>query len=135
MNELKKEKGASILFITHDLGVINQMADDVVVMYCGQIVEKAPARTIFGGGQYSHPYTEGLMLSIPRLDTKPGVKLDSIPGAVPHPLNLPGGCRFAPRCRYAQDICSEVCPELSDVSDTQAVRCHFSKKEDRQHGR
>ena len=101
MNDLKKERGTSILFITHDLGVINQMADDVAVMYCGQVVEKAPVRVIFDKKtKFSHPYTEGLMLSIPRLDTPAGAKLDVIPGAVPHPLDLPKGCKFAPRCTY-----------------------------------
>ena len=89
MNDLKREHGTSILFITHDLGVICQMADDVAVMYCGQVVEMAPARTIFGKPQYSHPYTEGLMVSIPRLDTPANERLDAIPGAVPHPLDLP----------------------------------------------
>ena len=72
MNDLKKEKGTSILFITHDLGVINEMADDVAVMYCGQVVEKAPVRSIFGDNSYLHPYTEGLLYSIPRLDTPRG---------------------------------------------------------------
>ena len=82
------------------------MADDVAVMYCGQVVEKAPVRTIFGKDSvYSHPYTEGLMYSVPRLDTPPGVRLEPIPGAVPHPLNLPVGCKFAPRCKYATDKC------------------------------
>ena len=99
MNELKKEHGTSILFITHDLGVIAQMADDVAVMYCGQVVEMAPARTIFTKSEYSHPYTEGLMVSIPRLDTPANERLDAIPGAVPHPLDLPKGCKFAPRCK------------------------------------
>ena len=85
MNDLKREKGTSILFITHDLGVINQMADDVAVMYSGQIVEMAPVRTIFTPSEYSHPYTEGLMLSIPRLETKRNEKLEAIgPGS--HPL-------------------------------------------------
>ena len=85
MNELKREKGTSILFITHDLGVINEMADDVAVMYCGQVVEMASVDTIFGKNSYSHPYTEGLMTSIPRLDMPAGVRLEAIPGAVPHP--------------------------------------------------
>lgn len=86
MNELKKEKGTSILFITHDLGVINQMADEVAVMYCGQVVEMCKARTIFAKETTcSHPYTEGLMTSIPRLDTPVGARLEAIPGAVPHP--------------------------------------------------
>ena len=74
-------------------------------MYCGQIVEKAPARTIFHDGAYSHPYTEGLMTSIPQLNTPKGEKLDAIPGAVPNPLYLPQGCKFAPRCKYCTQKC------------------------------
>lgn len=131
MNELKKEKGTAILFITHDLGVINQMADDVAVMYCGQVVEHAPVKTIFAGGAYSHPYTEGLMHSIPRLDTPAGVKLDVIPGAVPHPLNLPKGCKFAPRCKYATKRCQEEEPVLTEVAEGQAIRCFYPRKEER----
>ena len=115
MNDLKKEKGTSILFITHDLGVINEMADDVAVMYCGQVVEKAPVRSIFGDNSYLHPYTEGLLYSIPRLDTPTGIRLEAIPGAVPHPLDLPKGCKFAPRCKYATDKCREMEPELNKV--------------------
>lgn len=94
MNDLQRENGTSIIFITHDLGVINEMADDVVVMYCGQVVEKSSARTIFTDCEYSHPYTEGLMYSIPRLDA-PDAKLEPIPGAVPHPLALPKGCKLS----------------------------------------
>ena len=86
MNELKAETGTAIMFITHDLGVINQMADDVAVMYCGQVVETAPVDNIFMDSEYIHPYTEGLLTSIPRLNTKRGEKLDVIPGSVPHPL-------------------------------------------------
>ena len=73
---------AIILFITHDLGVINEMADDVAVMYCGQVVEKAPVKVLFGkDSKYSHPYTDGLMFSVPRLDTPTGVRLEAIPGS------------------------------------------------------
>jgi len=133
MNELKDKNGTAVLFITHDLGVINQMADDVAVMYCGQVVELAPAHTIFHVSEYSHPYTEGLMLSIPRLDTPANTRLEAIPGAVPHPLDLPKGCKFAPRCKYATDRCREEEPELVRVSDTQQIRCFYPKKEDR-HG-
>ena len=134
MNDLKKERGTSILFITHDLGVINQMADDVAVMYCGQVVEKAPVRVIFDKKtKFSHPYTEGLMLSIPRLDTPAGAKLEVIPGAVPHPLDLPKGCKFAPRCKYATDKCREEEPSLLSVSDNQQIRCFYPQKEER-HG-
>ena len=131
MNDLKREHGTSILFITHDLGVIAQMADDVAVMYCGQVVELAPARTIFSESEFSHPYTEGLMVSIPRLDTPANTRLDSIPGAVPHPLNLPKGCKFAPRCKYCQQRCLEEEPEMTEVSDKQQVRCFYPRKEER----
>ncbi len=131
MNELKKEHGTSILFITHDLGVIAQMADDVAVMYCGQVVEMAPARTIFTKSEYSHPYTEGLMISIPRLDTPANERLDAIPGAVPHPLDLPKGCKFAPRCKYCTERCKMEEPELTEVVPGQQVRCFYARKEER----
>ena len=107
------------------------MADDVAVMYCGQVVELAPADTIFHKSVYSHPYTEGLMLSIPRLDTPANTRLEAIPGAVPHPLDLPKGCKFAPRCKYATERCLEEEPELVNVTETQQVRCFYPKKEDR----
>ncbi|MEG1560724.1 MAG: ABC transporter ATP-binding protein [Clostridia bacterium] len=134
MNDLKASRGTSILFITHDLGVINQMADEVAVMYCGQVVEMAPSKMIFAKHvEYSHPYTEGLMVSIPRLDTPPGTKLDAIPGAVPHPLDLPKGCKFAPRCKYATQRCIDEEPELLDISENQRIRCFYPRKEER-HG-
>ena len=132
MNELKKEKGTSILFITHDLGVINQMADEVAVMYCGQVVEMCKARTIFAKETTcSHPYTEGLMTSIPRLDTPVGARLEAIPGAVPHPLNLPKGCKFAPRCKYATEKCLNEEPKLELAEDNHLIRCFYPDKEAR----
>lgn len=131
MNELKDKIGTSILFITHDLGVINEMADDVAVMYCGQVVEMAPVERIFGDNEYMHPYTEGLLYSIPRLDTPTGTRLDAIPGAVPHPLDLPKGCKFAPRCKYATDKCREEEPKLVNVAPDQKVRCFYPKKGER----
>ena len=131
MNELKRSHGTAILFITHDLGVIAQMADDVAVMYCGQVVEKAPARTIFGKPEYSHPYTEGLMVSIPRLDTPANQRLDAIPGAVPHPLDLPKGCKFAPRCKYCTQKCIDEEPALVEVKPGQQIRCFYPRKEER----
>ena len=131
MNELKKELGTSILFITHDLGVINQMADDVAVMYCGQVVEMSPRRTIFSDPEYMHPYTEGLFNSIPRLDTDVNSRLDSIPGAVPHPLDLPKGCKFAPRCKYCTQKCIDEEPDLVQVNEQQQIRCFYPRKEDR----
>ncbi len=134
MNDLKREQGTSILFITHDLGVISQMADEVAVMYCGQVVEKAPVEVIFDPkAKASHPYTEGLMESIPRLDTPQGVRLDAIPGAVPHPLDLPAGCKFAPRCKYCTERCQKEEPQLVPVNENQTIRCFYPLKEDR-HG-
>ena len=135
INELKAEHGTSVLFITHDLGVIRQIADDVAVMYCGQVVEMAPADTIFRQGEYSHPYTEGLMTSIPRLTTPANERLDAIPGAVPHPLALPKGCKFAPRCKYATERCQEEEPTMIHVSETQQIRCFYPRKEDRKHAK
>ncbi|MBQ4637594.1 MAG: ABC transporter ATP-binding protein, partial [Clostridia bacterium] len=128
MNELQKENGTAIIFITHDLGVINEMADDVAVMYCGQVVEKATARTIFSDCEMSHPYTEGLMFSIPRLG-KENEKIEPIPGVVPHPLALPKGCKFAPRCKYATKKCMEEEPELKDIGNGQLIRCFYPEKE------
>jgi peptide/nickel transport system ATP-binding protein len=135
MNELKTTIGTSILFITHDLGVINQMADDVAVMYCGQVVEKATSETIFGNdSKYSHPYTEGLMVSIPRLDTPTGTRLEAIPGAVPHPLDLPKGCKFAPRCKYATELCKKEEPEFKEVEPGHEIRCFYPVKGVRSNG-
>ncbi len=131
MNDLQKEKGTSIIFITHDLGVINEMADDVAVMYCGQVVEKASARTIFSNCTMSHPYTEGLMYSIPRIENV-GAKIEPIPGVVPHPLALPKGCKFAPRCKYCTKKCLEEEPTLTDVGNGQQIRCFYPEKEVRQ---
>ena len=128
MNELQEEKGTAIIFITHDLGVINEMADDVAVMYCGQVVEKASAKLIFSDCKMSHPYTEGLMYSIPRID-KIKEKIEPIPGVVPHPLALPKGCKFAPRCKYATQKCLEQEPGLMDAGEGQLIRCFYPEKE------
>ena len=128
MNDLQRDNGTAIIFITHDLGVINEMADDVVVMYCGQVVEQTSAKTIFTDCPTSHPYTEGLMHSIPRIDNV-GNKLEPIPGVVPHPLALPKGCKFAPRCKYATAKCMEQEPALLEVTPGQKIRCHYPEKE------
>ncbi|MBE6960323.1 MAG: ABC transporter ATP-binding protein [Ruminococcaceae bacterium] len=128
MNDLQRENGTAIIFITHDLGVINEMADDVVVMYCGQVVEQTSAKMIFTDCPTSHPYTEGLMHSIPRIDNITH-KLEPIPGVVPHPLALPRGCKFAPRCKYATAKCLEEEPALLEVTPGQKIRCHYPEKE------
>lgn len=135
MNELKKKMNTAIMFITHDLGVINQMADDVAVMYCGQVVEMAPVDHIFKPvTEYSHPYTEALLKSIPLLSDDKTERLDVIPGAVPHPLDLPKGCRFAPRCKYATERCKNECPDMVQVSEVQSVRCFYPRKGVRNNG-
>ena len=128
MNQLQRDNGTAIIFITHDHGVINEMADDVVVMYCGQVVEQAPASVIFTDCRQSHPYTEGLMNSIPRIEGDKG-KLEPIPGAVPHPLALPKGCKFAPRCKYCTQKCIDEEPELIEVASGQKIRCFYPEKE------
>ena len=130
MNDLKETTGTAIIFITHDLGVINEMADDVAVMYCGQVVEQAPAEVIFQNCENSHPYTEGLMLSIPRLEIESD-RLEPIPGTVPHPLALPKGCKFGPRCKYCTQKCMEQEPELKKISENQMIRCFYPNKEER----
>ena len=131
MNDLKERHGTAIMFITHGLGVINQMADDVVVMYCGEVVERVTAKALFSKTvKYSHPYTEGLLGSVPRLDTT-SERLDAIPGAVPHPLNLPKGCKFAPRCKYCTQRCIDETPELVKVAEDQEIRCFYPEKEAR----
>ena len=131
MNTLKQEHGTAIMFITHDLGVINQMADDVAVMYCGEVVERVTAKTLFSKNvKFSHPYTEGLLGSVPRLDTT-SERLDAIPGAVPHPLNLPKGCKFAPRCKYCTQRCVDEAPDLVKVGEDQEIRCFYPEKEAR----
>lgn len=131
MNDLQRENSTSIIFITHDLGVINEMADDVVVMYCGQVVEQSSARVIFTDCKYSHPYTEGLMYSIPRLEDM-SKRLEPIPGAVPHPLALPKGCKFAPRCKYCTQKCVDEEPPLQEIVSGQFIRCFYPEKEERQ---
>ena len=127
IRDIQKRNHLTVIYITHDLGVINEMADDVAVMYCGQVVEKASARTIFSDCRMSHPYTEGLMFSIPRLDSKD--KIEPIPGVVPHPLALPKGCKFAPRCKYCTKKCMEEEPELKDMGNGQLIRCFYPEKE------
>lgn len=134
MNDLKEKAGTSILFITHDLGVINQMADEVAVMYCGQIVEQSPVEFIFKHDitDYNHPYTVALLNSIPSITSDRNERLDIIPGSVPHPLNLPKGCKFADRCKYATKKCIEVMPDLVEMNENQKIRCHYPNRKERE---
>jgi oligopeptide/dipeptide ABC transporter ATP-binding protein len=124
MRDLRNRMDTAVILITHDLGVISEMADRVAVMYAGRIVEQTDARTLFAVPL--HPYTQGLMASIPVLGQVKD-KLDVIPGTVPNLINLPPGCRFAPRCRsrleYQLGICTELEPELLPVAQKHTVRC------------
>lgn len=120
MKDLKKKLDTSIMLITHDLGVVAEMADRVVVMYSGQIVEQGDVFSIFEAPK--HPYTEGLLKSMPSPEKKQG-KLYAIDGVVPNPLNLPPGCRFAPRCEYATELCHREMPETIKISEEEEVRC------------
>ncbi len=132
MNELKNENGTAIMFITHDLGIINLMADDVAVMYCGQVVEIASVETIFDeNAEHSHPYTQALLKSIPSYATKKEERLFVIEGNVPHPLNLPKGCKFAPRCIYAKEQCTKEQPTLEKVAQNHEIRCFYPDKRGR----
>lgn len=137
MNDLKEQTNTAIMFITHDLGVINQMADDVAVMYCGQVVEMAPVDYIFKDEttNYSHPYTEGLLSSIPSITSDRTQRLSTIPGSVPHPLDLPEGCRFAERCKYATQKCVDEMPDIVKVNEFQEIRCFYPEKGVRSSGK
>ncbi len=124
MKGLQRENNTAILFITHDLGVIGEMADDVAVMYCGQVVERIPAPLLFRSDGYRHPYTEGLIASAP-VGKKAGEPLPFIKGNVPSPLSFPKGCKFSPRCPYCQTRCEEEEPPLLEVAENHLVRCFY----------
>jgi peptide/nickel transport system ATP-binding protein/oligopeptide transport system ATP-binding protein len=120
MKQLKETINTSIVLVTHDLGVVAEMADRVVVMYAGQIVEQADVFTLFENPK--HPYTEGLLRSMPG-STKRAGKLYAIEGTVPNPLQLPDGCRFAPRCEHAIDLCHREMPPITELAESEVVRC------------
>jgi len=127
MRELKEKTGTSILLITHDLGVVAEMADRVAVMYAGQIVEEADVETLFANPK--HPYTIGLMRSIPRLNEEKE-RLESIPGMVPPAYDFPIGCRFAPRCKLAREECKQE-QDLRQIGAGHKVRCILVCEESR----
>ncbi|WP_374446986.1 ABC transporter ATP-binding protein [Stella sp.] len=129
MRTLRDETGTSIILITHDLGVIAELADTVVVMYAGKIVESAPVGALFADPQ--HPYTIGLMGSIPKLE-ETRTRLASIEGTVPPPFALPEGCRFNPRCPFADDRCRREEPPLRTLRDDHAVACWKAPLEEAQ---
>ena len=121
LDQLKREMGTSLMLITHDLGVVAQMAERVIVMYAGKVVEEAPAEIMFDTPR--HPYTRGLLASLPRLGTDPATPLPMIPGQVPSLYDLPRGCRFQDRCPDARPVCREEEPALLTPSPGATVRC------------
>ena len=121
MKKLQSELGTSLMLITHDLGVVAEMCDKVAVMYCGKIVEYADVKTIFTDPK--HPYTNGLLHSVPKHDQDYEGDLSVIKGSVPSPFNLPTGCAFAPRCPHARDICHSKLPDLETTTSGEQVRC------------
>ncbi|OLZ67220.1 methionine ABC transporter ATP-binding protein [Streptomyces sp. IMTB 2501] len=120
--ELQREYHMGLILITHDLGVVADVADRIAVMYAGKIVESAPVRDIYKAP--AHPYTRGLLDSIPRLDQK-GQELYAIKGLPPNLMDIPPGCSFHPRCPMAQDVCRTDEPPLYEVSDARGSACHF----------
>ncbi|GIN89323.1 peptide ABC transporter ATP-binding protein [Siminovitchia terrae] len=134
INDLKEELNMGVMMITHDLGVVAEVCQRVVVMYLGQVIEEGDVAEIFA--RPLHPYTKGLLKSIPQLDGDRSEKLHVIQGVVPPLTDVPPGCRFAPRCSFADEQCASQAPELQEVGGRQKVRCwHFEKimKEEEHH--
>ncbi len=122
LKKLQADSNMAILLITHDFGVVSQIANRVAVMYAGKIVEEGKLEDIFRDPW--HPYTKMLILSIPGIKVTRGGRLEAISGTVPNPLHFPQGCRFAPRCPYAMEICASV-PPVETVSGSRRVSCHL----------
>lgn len=126
MKALQAQTGMAIIFITHDLGVVAELCDEVVVMYAGRAVERADIFELFDHPR--HPYTHGLMASIPRLEDVPKSLLKTIKGQVPALHEMPAGCRFSNRCPHATEICVSTIPATEQLSDRHAVACHHWKE-------
>lgn len=122
LRDLKQRLGMAILLITHNLGLVADIADDVAVLYAGQVVEQGPAQSVLRNP--AHPYTRALLRSVPEIG-RPGDRLLAIPGNVPSPGSWPAGCRFAPRCALARESCRSTPPPLSDLDPTRRVCCPF----------
>ena len=129
IGDLQKRTGTAVLFITHDLGVVNEVADKVTVLYCGRAVESVEKKKIFSTKErFSHPYTEGLLASAP---SKKKERLETILGHVPSPFSKPKGCKFSPRCKYCTQKCVEEEPALAEVKPNHFIRCFYPEKEER----
>jgi peptide/nickel transport system ATP-binding protein len=133
VRELQQQRGTSVVLITHDLGVVAETADEVAVMYAGRVLEHAPAETLLGAPE--HPYTWGLLRSLPRPDLPAAERLEPIEGAPPSLIDVPGGCPFHPRCPYAFDVCPRVVPKLESSRPGHEVACHLPAQERERRGR
>jgi oligopeptide/dipeptide ABC transporter ATP-binding protein len=120
LRDLRKELSMSVMLISHDLGVIAEFAQRVIVMYAGRVVEDAPVAQLFR--RPVHPYTMGLIAAVPKLDSD-APRLNTIPGRIPSPQEVIPGCRFSPRCALVQDGCRDVPPSMQEVGDRQSARC------------
>jgi oligopeptide/dipeptide ABC transporter ATP-binding protein len=127
IREIRESSGMAVMMITHDLGVVAEVAEDVVVTYAGKAVECADVKTIFRNPL--HPYTRALYHSIPRLTDSRKKRLEVISGSVPNPLDFPAGCRFHPRCGFARDFCRQEEPGMADAGDGHRVRCFMYDQE------
>ncbi|MDQ2758270.1 MAG: ABC transporter ATP-binding protein [Actinomycetota bacterium] len=131
MRDLQREFGSAIIMITHDLGVVAEMADDILVMYGGKAVEYGPVNEVFY--RPSHPYAWGLLSSMPRLDRARKARLDPVPGNPPSLINVPSGCSFHPRCAFRDqvpgDACSKVVPDLTETAPGHLDRCHLTREQ------
>jgi peptide/nickel transport system ATP-binding protein len=128
LRELQRKTGMAIMLITHNLGVVAEMANHVAVMYLGRMVEQAPVAMLFH--EPKHPYTRALLTSIPSIQSTPRVKLPTISGTIPHPYNRPPGCPFHPRCpNFMAGICDQSEPELLEVQPGQFVSCFLYQRE------
>ncbi len=125
LSDLQRERNMGLILITHDLGVVADVADDISVMYAGRIMEQAPVLDIYA--RPAHPYTKGLLESIPRVDLK-GQELAAIKGLPPNLMRIPHGCEFGPRCPYRQQVCIDERPPLLDVAPGRRSACHFAKE-------
>jgi oligopeptide/dipeptide ABC transporter ATP-binding protein len=123
LRDLTRAEGTSLIFITHDIALVAEYADRVVVMYAGQVCETGPTRRVID--QPHHPYTKALLESVPRPDLPAGIRLEAIPGDLPDPARTPPGCPFAPRCPSVMDVCRSVNPDAFAVALDHRAACHL----------